>query len=198
MEKNKINEFFRKSIHISNAIIPLGYIYLFQDKIDMIIILSFFLIFCFFVEIFRKNNDLTSIIFSRYFGFMLRENEKKGALTGATWVFVGALFTILLIPPPFSILALLFLSVGDTCAAIIGMQFPFIRLGRKTLSGSLGGFIACIIIGLIIDIPTISYDILFFGAFMAMFIEIIPTTFDDNVTIPIFSGFSMYCFNMIV
>jgi len=196
MEKSKISELFRKAIHISNAIIPLGYMYIFQDKIDMIIILSFFLIFCFFVEIARKNNYLVSIIFTRYFSFMLRENEKKGALTGATWVFVGALFTVLLIPPPFSILALLFLSIGDTFSAIIGMQFPFIRLGQKTLSGSLAGFIACVVIGLIIDI-SVSNEILFFGAFMAMFIEIIPTTFDDNVTIPIFSGFSMYCFNMI-
>ena len=197
MEKNKISELFRKAIHISNAIIPLGYMYIFQDKIDMIIILSFFLIFCFFVEIARKNNDLVSIIFTRYFSFMLRENEKKGALTGATWVFVGALFTVLLIPPPFSILALLFLSIGDTFSAIIGMQFPFIRIGEKTLSGSIAGFIACVILGLILDTP-ISHNVLIFGAFMAMFIEIIPTTFDDNVTIPVFSGFSMYCFNMII
>ena len=194
---NKISELYRKAIHISNAIIPLGYIYLFQDKIDMVIILSFLLIFCFFIEIVRGHNNFVSIFFYRYVRFMMRDKERKGELTGATWVFVGALFTVLLIPATFSIVALLFLSVGDTFAAIIGMQFPFIRLGRKTLSGSLGGFIACIIIGLIIDIP-ISYDILFFGAFMAMFIEIIPTTFDDNVTIPIFSGFSMYCFNMIV
>ena len=196
MENNKINEVFRKSIHISNAIIPLGYLYLFQNKIDMLIILSFFLIFCFFIEIARKNNDLVLMFFSRYFSFMMRANEKKGALTGATWVFVGALFTILLIPTPFSILALLFLSVGDTFAAIVGMQLPFIRLGRKTLSGSIAGFIACVIIGLIIDI-SISNNTLLFGAFMAMFIEIMPTPIDDNVTIPIFSGFSMYYFDII-
>jgi len=196
VENNKINEVFRKSIHISNAIIPLGYLYLFQNKIDMLIILSFFLIFCFFIEIARKNNDLVLMFFSRYFSFMMRANEKKGALTGATWVFVGALFTILLIPTPFSILALLFLSVGDTFAAIVGMQLPFIRLGRKTLSGSIAGFIACVIIGLIIDI-SISNNTLLFGAFMAMFIEIMPTPIDDNVTIPIFSGFSMYYFDII-
>ena len=197
MEKNKTSEVFRKAIHISNALIPIGYIYLFKDKIDMLIILSFFLIFCFFIEIARVNNDLVSIFFSRYFSFMMRTSEKQGGLTGATWVFVGALFTILLIPVPFSILALLFLSVGDTFAAIIGKKFPFIKLGRKTLSGSLAGFVACVIIGLIIDV-SIGNDILFFGAFMAMFIELIPLPFDDNVTIPIFSGLSMYCFDMIV
>ncbi len=196
MEKNNTSEVFRKAIHISNAIIPISYLYLFPNKMDMLIILSFFLIVCFFIEIFRKNIDLLSIFFSQYFSFMMRDNEKRGALTGATWVFVGALFTILLIPAPYSILALLFLSVGDTFAAIIGIKFPFIRLGRKTLSGSIAGFIACVFIGLIIDIPLVSYDVLFFGAFMAMLIELIPTSLDDNVTIPVLSGFSMYCFNI--
>jgi len=196
VEKNNTSEVFRKAIHISNAIIPISYLYLFPNKMDMLIILSFFLIVCFFIEIFRKNIDLLSIFFSQYFSFMMRDNEKRGALTGATWVFVGALFTILLIPAPYSILALLFLSVGDTFAAIIGIKFPFIRLGRKTLSGSIAGFIACVFIGLIIDIPLVSYDVLFFGAFMAMLIELIPTSLDDNVTIPVLSGFSMYCFNI--
>ena len=197
MQKHKINELFRKAIHISNIIIPFGYLYIFQDKIEMLVILSFFLILCFFIELARKKNDNVLIFFNNYFRFMMRENEKEGALTGATWVFVGALFTILLIPAPFSILSLLFLSVGDTFAALIGMQFPYLKLGEKTLSGSIAGFIACLISGLIIDIH-ISNDVLIFGAFMAMFIEIMPLSFDDNVTIPIFSGFSMYCFSMVV
>lgn len=197
MQKHKINELYRKAIHISNIIIPFGYLYIFQEKIEMLIILSFFLIFCFFIEIARKKNDKILRFFNKYFRFMMRENEKEGALTGATWVFVGALFTILLIPAPFSILSLLFLSVGDTFAAIVGMQFPYLKLGKKTLSGSTAGFIACIIIGLIIDIH-ISNDVLIFGAFMAMFIEIMPLSFDDNVTIPIFSGLSMYSYNIVV
>ncbi len=197
MQKYKINELYRKAIHISNIIIPLGYLYIFQEKIEMLMILSFFLILCFFIELARKKNDNVLIFFNNYFRFMMRENEKEGALTGATWVFVGALFTILLIPAPFCILSLLFLSVGDTFAAIIGMQFPYLKLGKKTLSGSIAGFIACLISGLIIDIH-ISNDVLIFGAFMAMFIEIMPLSFDDNVTIPIFSGLSMYSYTLIV
>ncbi|OUW78291.1 MAG: hypothetical protein CBD77_04700 [bacterium TMED217] len=197
MQKNKTNELFRKAIHISNIIIPLGYLYIFQEKIEMLMILSFFLIICFFIEIARRKNNKALSFFNQYFSFMMRENEKQGALTGATWVFVGALFTVLLIPAPFSILSLLFLSVGDTFAAIIGMQFPYLKLGEKTLSGSIAGFIACIVSGLIIDIH-ISHDVLIFGAFMAMFIEIMPLSFDDNVTIPVFSGFSMYFYNIVV
>ena len=152
MNSNIKSEFARKAIHISNAIIPLSYLYLFQDKIDMIIILAFFLVLCFFIEIARKENYLVSIFFSKRLSFMMRDDEKKGEITGATWVFVGALFTIILIPYPYSIYSLLFLSVGDTFAAIISL----------------------------------------FGAFIAMLIELLPLPINDNVSIPIFSGLSMY------
>jgi glycerol-3-phosphate acyltransferase PlsY len=128
---------------------------------------------------------------------MMRDNEKEGELTGATWVFVGALFTILLVPYPYSILALLFLSVGDTFAAIIGIKFPLIKVGEKTLSGSAAGFLACIIIGFIVDL-SIRYEIVFFGAIMAMVIELIPLPINDNLSIPLFSGSAMYFFSLVL
>ena len=191
------SELARKAIHLSNAIIPLSYYYIFQDKIDMIILLVSFLIFCFFIEIYRKNNLILSKIFSNWIDFMMRDNEKRGELTGATWVFVGALFTILLVPDPYNVLSLLFLSIGDTFAAIIGTRFPYIKLGKKTLSGSIAGLFSCLFIGLVVDIP-ISYEIIIFGSFMAMFIEILPLPINDNVSIPIFSGLSMYFFSLII
>ncbi len=191
------SEFARKAIHLSNAIIPLSYYFFSPDKIDMIIVLAAFLIFCFFIEIYRKNNYKLSTFFSNWFEFMMRDKEKKGEITGATWVFVGALFTILLVPDPFNVISLLFLSFGDTFAAIIGKKVPYIKLGRKTLSGSIAGFFACISVGLIIDIP-ITYEIIIFGAFMAMFIEVLPLPVNDNVSVPIFSGLSMYYFSLII
>ena len=191
------SEFARKAIHLSNAIIPLSYYYFLPDKLDMIIILASCLILCFFIEIYRKINQKLSIFFSNWFEFMMRDKEKKGEITGATWVFVGALFTILLVPDPFNVISLLFLSFGDTFAAIIGKKVPYIKLGRKTLSGSIAGFFACISVGLIIDIP-ITYEIIIFGAFMAMFIEVLPLPINDNVSIPIFSGLSMYYFSLII
>jgi len=190
------SELARKAIHLSNMIIPLSYYYFISNKINMIIVLASFLIFCFFIEIYRKNNLKLSKIFSNWFEFMMREKEKKGEITGATWVFVGALFTILLVPDPFNIISLLFLSIGDTFAAIIGIKYPYIKLGRKTLSGSIAGFVACLSIGLIIDIP-VAYNIIILGAFMAMLIELLPLPINDNVSIPIVSGSSMYYFSLI-
>ena len=196
MEYSLKNEIARKLIHIASAVIPLSYIYIINDLIIMLCILSFFVIFSFFIEILRKDYFKYSKIFLRFFGFMLRDNEKKDKLTGATWVFLGALFTFILIPYPFSILALLFLSVGDTFAAIIGISFPYIKIGNKTLSGFFAGFISSILVGICFNFP-VSIYILIFGALMASVIEIIPISVNDNITIPLFSGSMMYLANII-
>ena len=190
------SEISRKAIHVLSATIPLFYIYVFNEKIEMILILSVMLIFCFFIEIARSNQAIIKM-FKKYLFFMMRDFEKKGALTGATWVFVGSLFTIILVPSPFCILALFFLSFGDTFAAIIGIKYPYIKIGKKTLSGSLACFIASVTIGLI-SYKEINIEILIFGALVASIVELSSFKINDNVSIPIISGYSMYVFSIMI
>ena len=192
-----IREIFRKVIHIFNIIIPLFHIYIFKNKIDMIIFLSAMVIFCFFIEIFRNQNLLISKIFEKYLFFMMRSFEKQGSLTGSTWVFVGALITIILVPQPFSLLALFFLAFGDTLAALVGIKFPFIKIGNKTLSGAFACFIMCFSVGLILDFG-IGLDIILIGAFTATISELISIKINDNILIPVLSGCAMYLGSIVV
>jgi len=101
------------------------------------------------------------------------------------------LITIILVPQPFSLLALFFLAFGDTLAALVGMRFPFIKIGNKTLSGSLACFITCLFIGIILDFE-ISSEIILIGAFTATIVELISIKINDNILIPVFSGCAMY------
>ena len=192
-----IREISRKAIHIFSIIIPLFHIYFFKNKIDMIIFLSAIIIFCFFIEIFRNQNSFISKIFEKYLSFMMRSFEKKGSLTGSTWVFVGALITIILVPQPFSLLALFFLAFGDTLAALVGMKFPLIKIGSKTLSGSIACFIMCLFVGLILDFE-ISIEIILIGAFSATIVELISIKINDNILIPVLSGYAMYLGDIVV
>ena len=192
-----IREIFRKVIHIFNIIIPLFHIYILKDKIDMIIFLSAMVIFCFFIEIFRSQSSFISKFFEKYLFFMMRSFEKQGSLTGSTWVFVGALITIILVPQPFSLLALFFLAFGDTLAALVGMRFPFIKIGNKTLSGSLACFIMCLSVGLILNFE-VNLKIILIGAFTATIAELIPIKINDNFLIPVLSGCAMYLGSIIV
>ena len=189
-------EISRKFIHVLSAMIPLSHIYVFKEKIDMILFLSLMLIFCFFIEYVRSNPPINKV-FKKYLFFMMRNFEKEGSLTGATWVFVGSLFSIIIVPSPFCIIALFFLSIGDTFAAIIGIKYPYFKIGEKTLSGSLACFITCLGVGLIFN-QKLDIEILIFGALVASIVELISFNINDNVSIPIVSGCAMYIVSMIL
>ena len=193
----EMREISRKAIHIFSVIIPLLHIYIFKNKIDMIIFLSAMVIFCFFIEIFRNQNSFISKFFEKYLFFMMRSFEKQGSLTGSTWVFVGALITIILVPQPFSLLALFFLAFGDTLAALVGMKFPFLKVGNKTLSGFFACFIMCLFVGLILNFE-ISSKIILIGAFTAAIAELTSIKINDNISIPVLSGFAMYLGSILI
>ena len=197
MKKIDVTELSRKTIHLLNILIPLIHIYIIKDKIDMLIFLSLMLIFCFFIEIFRSQNFFLSRFFKKYLYFMMRSNEKQGDITGATWVFAGSLITIILVPRPFCLVALFFLSLGDTFAAIVGMNYPFLKIGRKTLSGSFACFASCCIIGLMFSFG-LDKSIIVFGALIATLTEFSSMSINDNLSIPIFSGLSMYLINIVL
>ena len=191
MKKIVISEFYRKTIHILNSVIPLSHMYVIKDKIDMIMFLSAMLIICFFVELIRVKNLSSYNIFEKYLFFMMRESEKKGEVTGATWVFAGALFTIIFVPKPYCLLALLFLAVGDTFAALIGMNYPFISIGSKTLSGSFACFTTCCVVGFSFY-SEVNAPLILIGALIATLTELVSGKVNDNVSVPISSGLSMY------
>ena len=191
MKRTEIREFYRKIIHLLNIIVPLSHVYFIKDKMDMLIFISLILICCFFVEILRNQYSFFYKIFKKYLHFMMRDCEKEGAITGATWFFAGSLLTIILIHS-FGVLA-----VGDTFAALIGMNYPFIKIGRKTLSGSIACFGTCCIVGLLFSFE-LSAATIIIGALIATITELSLTSINDNFSIPIFSGLSMYFSNVVI
>ena len=197
MKQLEVSEFSRKIFHLLNMVIPLIHVYFIEDRVGMLIFLSLMLIICFFIEVLRTRYFILHKFFKKYLHFMMRDSEKEGEITGATWVFAGSLFTIMLIPKPFCIVALFFLAVGDTFAALVGMNYPFLKIGRKTLSGSFACFITCCIIGLLFS-HSLNTSTIMFGAFIATLTELSSMKINDNLSIPIFSGISMYSFNILL
>lgn len=180
------DEYIRKIIHLFSLIIPFGYLYLITDKYVMVQILIVLNIIFLFFDITRHRIVWIQSIFKYFFNDMLRGHEQRGHLTGATWVIIGSLISILIFTKYVAVIALIFMSLGDTAAGLIGQKFGKHKVGTKTWEGFLAGLIICIIVA--INFPFLPLKISLVGALVAMIMELLPIPLDDNFKIPLGSG----------
>ena len=185
------SEFLRKLLHLSNLVIPFTYLFYFDSKVEALIILLPITSFAFLIEYLRINSISVKNIFDKYLFSMLRNHEKSGKYTGATWVFISSTLSIGIFPKDIAIISLIYMSIGDTAAGLIGRKFGRIKIYNKTLEGALAGFIVCLMVGLMIDL-NLSKTLVAIGALSAAIIELMPISIDDNLRIPLFSGTVMY------
>ncbi len=146
--------------------------------------------FAVFLESSRKKWDVVETLFEKHFNFMLRQSEFDGGLTGATWLLFGSTITLFLFPIQIAVPALLFLTVGDTFAAIVGKGFPIGKIRDKTLSGTFAGIVTSSGAALWSN-QLLPADIIILGAVAAMLVEIAPIPMNDNLTIPLTGGLVM-------
>ena len=197
MTKIGFNEISRKIIHVFSSIIPIIYFFYVDDKKIMLSYLLIAILIAFTIEIARNRVQNFKIIFDRNFGKMLKEKEINGGITGATWMLIGWITTVYLFPIDVAVCALIFLSIGDAVAALIGKKIPKYKIKNKSLSGTLAGIIACIISVIIINVP-LPLPIIVIGAISAMIIEVLPIPINDNLTIPNFSGIVMILAGLVI
>ena len=187
------SELKRKSIHLASFAIPLGY-YLTPDSWmrtwERALLASVILSLA--IEVFRLNHPRTRHVFRHFFGELIR-NHEEASLLGSTYLLIACLLTIHLFPKPVAVLALSFLIVGDTVAAIVGKSIGRIPLfGGKTLDGSIACLVVCF--GLTLLLPDVPYRVGLIGAIVATLFELLPIPLDDNFRIPLSAGFAMELF----
>ncbi len=124
-----------------------------------------------------------------HLGVILKK-EEGFRLTGSTYLLVSSLAVFLLFEKYIAITSLLFLSIGDLMAAVIGEKFGKRIVFNKSLEGSLACLASCLLIGVLMirTISTITASIVIVGAIMATVAELLPIPIDDNLTIPLFSA----------
>lgn len=131
--------------------------------------------------------------FLRWLAPLLKQGEGH-RLTGATYLAVGGLFSFLLFGSEVAVPALLFLSLGDPAAALVGRQMP----GPRVRGKSPGGTVACIgvsvvVVAVLVGTGAIDYHWgLWVGAGIAGLVELASVPPDDNVSIPILAGAAMH------
>jgi dolichol kinase len=191
MRQNFINEIYRKLIHCSSFLLPAGYLHIVKDQNQMILLLSLLFLFSILVELLRNKIDLLQLLFNSNLRKILREKEVQGQFTGASWLLFGSLITVFIFPIEIAVPALIYLTIGDSFAAIIGKFYPVGKVGSKSISGTFSGIVSSSIIALQMN-EVIPMQIIIFGSIIAMVVELIPhKKLNDNFTIPIVSALSI-------
>ncbi len=177
-------EITRKVVHLLTLSIPIGYS-LTSKETALWVLVPLFLAFL-TVDLLRRFHRGIASLFERFFfGNVLREREKR-SLMGSTYFLFSALVSLLLFPKPIAVASLLILILSDTCAALVGKGVGRIRLGQKTLEGTLAFLISALVIVWLS--PQLDRWAGVWGAIGATIVELLPMGLDDNLTIPLVAG----------
>jgi dolichol kinase len=125
---------------------------------------------------------------------------REGMITGTTALLISNAIVIALFNKWVAIVSLLYMLFGDAAAAIVGTKYGKVKMGGKTLEGSLAFFITTMVLALIISQWTgirIHLIILIFGAIAATITEALPIEINDNLTVAIVSAIVMQIFIII-
>ena len=164
------------------------------DRLPVLAILALFIGTMVFLESWRfRNPKVNRWMFEHFKGFT--KDKERERISSTTLFLAAAALTILLFPRGVAIAALLFLTVGDPIAEIVGTRWGRLRILReKTLEGALAGAGACFLAGvplLLADGLGLTLPLIAIGAAAAAVTELLPFPLDDNFTIPFGSALAM-------
>ncbi len=190
-------EIVRKGIHLFSLCIPVIYYYI-SRQLALCLLLPVTAAF-FGVDMARYYVPAVSNWFYRWFGWLLRRHEtdiKQKRLNGASNVLISASLCVLMFPKVIAINAFTILIISDTAAALFGRRFGRHRFLSKSLEGSLAFFVTAVIVILIapkVSGITEEYIIGIVAAAIGTIVEVLPVKIDDNISIPLAIGFSIWC-----
>jgi len=148
-------------------------------------ILCFFILLDYIKHSFPKIRDL----YYFFFNDVTRENEHN-TVTGATWVFIGIISTVVLFNQQIAIISLMVLSISDSMASLIGIKYGKTKLLKKTLEGSFAFYLSTFLILSIFTKLSITYTII--SSMIITVAELIDININDNIRIPIATAILLY------
>jgi dolichol kinase len=189
-------ELARKAIHLSSIAIPV--FYFFTPKAAALAVLVPATLIVFAVDLARYYHAPLQIWFYRSFGWLLRAREvdaHRKRLSGATYVLISATLCVLLFPKLIALTSFLILIIADMTSALVGKRFGRTRFLGKSLEGSLAFFGSALLV--VLAAPKVDYTA---GEYLAgaaaaacgMVVEALPWDIDDNLTVPLSVGGTLW------
>jgi dolichol kinase len=204
-------ELNRKLLHLLALLMPLGIFYVpeLTGVSNWIppLILFFLVLGSIIMETLRFRYPGIQKLFFLCFGSMLRKEEDK-ITTGSTYIIGSAFICSILFrdEPHISFMVLILFILGDAAAALVGQSIGKIKIGKKSLEGSLACFIICLVLFCIFPILPLVLDVwdgavpiplIIITSFAITLFELVPiklTThfiLNDNLIVPVIAGFCL-------
>lgn len=179
-------EVIRKLFHLSSILIVVGYTFLlnyFSPRIAMLAMTALLLILLEVEYVRLEHKPKIAEIFRNF----LRPHEKT-RLSSAVFLVIACIISFATFDYWIAFIAVSMAVFGDMAAALFGKAFGVVKFYRnKSVIGSLTGFATNMLIGLL-ALPNL-FIIFAPMALMASIVEVFTRKMDDNLTIPLFSGF---------
>jgi dolichol kinase len=190
---NLVREFRRKLIHITGMSVPASILVFGRIYTSIMIAVALAVAFALEAGRLRGRINLPAV----------RDHEQE-KVAGYIYYIFGSLVTVILFRPMIAVTAMLMLSLGDAVSGIVGsvlmnanVRAHNERWRFKPFPIVVSMFLACLAIGYFSSgITRLPWEVYLLGALgatvadsMALFVR--NRGLDDNLTIPIFSGFMM-------
>lgn len=164
-----------------------------------IIILGCFLTGAVGAEVARLRNPAFNEKCIRFFAPIIRLNEVD-RISGMPYYIASAMFAIGVFPKPVAVLSLLYLALGDPIASLVGILYKGRSLSimeGKSFHGTFAAFSVCAVTTWVYLSSTGMHGLnlirlTLLGGFAGALAELLPLDIDDNLTIPIVSGFILW------
>ncbi|MCK5234975.1 MAG: CTP--2,3-di-O-geranylgeranyl-sn-glycero-1-phosphate cytidyltransferase [Candidatus Aenigmarchaeota archaeon] len=176
-------EIFRKMVHLTSVLIVASYYY-FGKQVTLYLLAVTLILFI--------ESEYVRIEWKRTLPLVhdgIRKKERH-TMAGHVFFLIGAIISISIFDMNIAIAAILMTTFGDSAAAIIGRKFGrtwIPRIRSKSLEGCFAELVVNLIIGYIFLDNLI---VLLVMAFTATIVETLIEKLDDNLLIPVFSGFN--------
>jgi glycerol-3-phosphate acyltransferase PlsY len=123
---------------------------------------------------------------------ILKKGEER-KVTAATFMILASLGCFLFFDKGIAVAAMLFISVGDPLASLVGSRAQSLRLWGKSPWGSLALFSSAAGLALVLAATNVASPlwVLLVGGAVAAITELLPLPIDDNATVPLVAGGAM-------
>lgn len=188
------HEIGRKIIHITilfviaayfliqDSLINAGYTAILAKQVALLFLVALLILFL-VLEYFRLELDWKMPFFAQF----IRPKEQH-KMYGVIYFLSATIISLAVFNHKIALAALLMTTFGDMVAALVGKKYGTTLIYRnKTWAGFLGELMTNLVVGFII---LESIYVILGMAFVATIVETMVDELDDNLLIPIFSGFA--------